>query len=351
MRPGWYAQGTGSGLQADDLPLSGDFVPNALQPGGARNNSSRRNAKTSLKFGWTPRGRGECAVTYVLQRGLKDVPPYAGTDSAVRPRFWRWPDWDKDSVCFVSNTPLRGSQYLKGRAYCDRFYNELDAFDDARYTTMMRPSSFRSIYDDYSSGGSVEHGVAIGGRQTFRPAGHLKEDIHREHHIGEPIPPFQQPHRLRGCRGHDHGFVDRVADRRHRGGPADDRAGGKFRRRGRLRLSAGLGGVNPQVRLFVATPDGGRVRVDVSRKTRLPAIKDRFSYRMGAAIPNPDLRAEQATTAEAGYDRAIDRYGTVSLVGYYTAVNDLSSCSTCSRICFNCRTWATCGIPDSRANG
>jgi iron complex outermembrane receptor protein len=81
--------------------------------------------------------------------------------------------------------------------------------------------------------------------------------------------------------------------------------------------------VNPQVGLFVATPDGGRVRVDVSRKTRLPAIKDRFSYRMGAAIPNPDLRAEQATTAEAGYDRAIDRYGTVSLVGYYTAVNDL----------------------------
>jgi iron complex outermembrane receptor protein len=190
MRPGWYAQGTGSGLQADDLPLSGDFVPNALQPGGARNNSSRRDAKTSLKFGWTPRGRGECAVTYVLQRGLKDVPPYAGTDSAVRPRFWRWPDWDKDSVCFVSNTPLRGSQYLKGRAYCDRFYNELDAFDDARYTTMMRPSSFRSIYDDYSSGGSVEHGVAIGGRQTFRPAGHLKEDIHREHHIGEPIRHF-----------------------------------------------------------------------------------------------------------------------------------------------------------------
>ena len=74
MRPGWYAQGTGSWLQANDFPMSGDFVPNALEDGGARNNSSRRDAKTSLKFGWTPSGHGEYAVTYVLQRGQKDVP-------------------------------------------------------------------------------------------------------------------------------------------------------------------------------------------------------------------------------------------------------------------------------------
>ena len=59
-------------------------------------------------------------MTYVLQRGQKDVPPYAGTNSLVRPRFWQWPDWNKDSVYFVSNTPLHGSQYLKGRAYYDR---------------------------------------------------------------------------------------------------------------------------------------------------------------------------------------------------------------------------------------
>jgi iron complex outermembrane receptor protein len=157
MRSGWYVQGTGSWLQSDNFPLSGDFVANALEDGGARNNSSRRDAKGSIKFAITPSGRGEYAVTYIIQRGQKDVPPYAGTDSAVRPRFWRWPDWDKDSVYFVSNTLLKGSQYVKGRAYYDRFYNELDAFDDASYTTITRPSSFRSIYDDYSAGGSLEY--------------------------------------------------------------------------------------------------------------------------------------------------------------------------------------------------
>src|SRR5262249_23589652 len=95
-----------------------------------------------------------------------------------------------DSVYFVSNTPLGGSQYVKGRAYYDRFYNELDSFDDARYSTMTRPSSFRSIYDDYSAGGSAEYGAVVGGRQTLRAAGHFKEDIHREHNIGEPIRHF-----------------------------------------------------------------------------------------------------------------------------------------------------------------
>jgi hypothetical protein len=98
--------------------------------------------------------------------------------------------WDKDSVYFVSNTPLNGSQYLRGRAFYDRFYNVLDAFDDATYSTMKKPSSFTSIYDDHTDGASVEYGTALPARQTLRVAGHIKEDIHQEHNVGEPIRHF-----------------------------------------------------------------------------------------------------------------------------------------------------------------
>ena len=83
------------------------------------------------------------------------------------------------------------------------------------------------------------------------------------------------------------------------------------------------GGVNPQVGVFVATAGSGRLRATVSRKTRLPAIKDRYSYRMGRAIPNPDLNAEQATTIEGGFDGPIGRYGTAAITVFYAAVNDL----------------------------
>ena len=39
----------------------------------------------------------------------------------------------------------------------------------------------------------------------------------------------------------------------------------------------------------------------VARKTRFPTLKDRYSYRMGQALPNPDLRPERAIHYEIGY--------------------------------------------------
>ena len=105
-------------------------------------------------------------------------------------RFWRWPpDWDKDALYFVSNTPLPGTQYMRVRAYYDRFYNLLQSFDNATYTTQARPSSFNSIYDDYSVGGNAEYGTTFS-RQTLRAAFHIKEDIHREHNVGSPVQHF-----------------------------------------------------------------------------------------------------------------------------------------------------------------
>src|ERR1700731_3652308 len=119
MHPGWYVHGTGSRLESDNVPLAGSFVPTSTQIGGARDNAARRDSKASAKFAWTPSGKGEYALSYVLQRGCKNDPVYAGTDALVKPRFWQWPDWDKDSVYFVSNTPLSGSRYLRGRAFYD----------------------------------------------------------------------------------------------------------------------------------------------------------------------------------------------------------------------------------------
>jgi iron complex outermembrane receptor protein len=324
MRPGWYAHGTGSWLQSDDFPLSGDFAANALENGGARDNSSRRDAKASAKFGITPSGKGEYVVSYVLQRGQKDVPAYAGTNPAVKPRYWQWPDWNKDSVYVLTNTPLPRAQYLRGRAYYDRFYNELDSFDTASYSTMTRPSSFRSIYDDYTAGASVEYGTPLPGRQTLRAAGHFKQDIHRENNIGEPVRHFKN-------RTLSVGLEDTIAV----ASSVSVVAGIGADRQDTLQAEdfqngvvssfplGDTGGVNPQAGIFIAAPHDGRARFTVSRKTRLPAIKDRYSYRMGSALPNPDLNAEQATTTEAGYDTALGRFSTLGLTAYYTAINDL----------------------------
>ena len=324
MRENWYVQGTGSWIGADDFPLSDDFRPMVGEDGGARHNSARGDGKGSVKLAWTPSGGGEYAVSYVGQRGRKEVPSYAGTNPTVARRFWRWPDWDKDAVYVVTNTPLSGSQYLRGRAYYDRFYNLLQSFDDAGYTAQTRPSSFNSIYDDYSVGGSVEYGASLGSRHSVRAAAHVKEDIHREHNVGSPVQHFDNrtvsggvedvfaiSSRVTVVAGLG---IDRQMTRR-----AENNVNGTI-----ASFPLGdTGGVNPQAGVFVATPGSGRLRATVSRKTRLPAIKDRYSYRMGRAIPNPNLNAEQATTIEGGYDSPIGRYGTAAVTVFYVAVNDL----------------------------
>lgn len=324
LHRGWYAYGTASWIAADDFPLSGAFAPNALEDGGARDNASHRDAKVNVKLAMTPHSGSEYTLSYITQRGQKDVPAYAGDDSLVRPRFWRWPDWNKDSVYFVSNTILPRGQYVRGRVYYDRFYNELDAFDDNGYATMTRPSSFRSIYDDYTTGASAEYGVPLAGRQTLRAAGHWKEDIHREHNIGDPIQHFDN-------RTLSVGVEDTITLSASATLVAGIGADRQITRRAENLVDDAIasfplgrtGGVNPQIALFLATPRGGQFRVTASRKTRLPAIKDRYSYRMGSAIPNPDLAAEQATTIETGYDTPVGRRSNVSLTAFYTAVNDL----------------------------
>ena len=52
-------------------------------------------------------------------------------------------------------------------------------------------------------------------------------------------------------------------------------------------------------------PAGRVVRLTVSRKTRMPSLKDRYSYKMGTAVPNPDLKAEHNLTFEGGYQGAL----------------------------------------------
>src|SRR5471030_1812930 len=118
---------------------------------------------------------------------------------------------------------------------------------------------------------------------------HVKEDIHQEHNVGEPTRHFNNRTLSAGVEdtiqlsnvvtlvagiGVDHQTT--IQAQNFVGGVVSDFPLGN------------TGGVNPQAAVFVATPNGGRLRFEVYRKTRLPAIKDRYSYRMGQAIPNPN---------------------------------------------------------------
>lgn len=297
-----------SWLSADSFPLSAKFAGSPTQPPGRRTNAWREDSLIRARFAWTPGADQQYSFTFARQQGEKGQPPYAGLDPAVRVRYWQWPQWDKQSYYFIGSRELAGRAYLRARLYRDEFRNVVRSYDDARYTTQLRPSSFTSRYDDATHGGTVEFGSGMPARQTLKAALYLKQDRHREGNLGEPQRNFRDLSLSLGLedtlRLDSRTTVvlglsgDRLSSRR-----ADDLRQGQV-----LPFPTGSTGVlNVQAGFWRAFSESGRWRLTFARKSRLPTMKDRYSYRLGTSIPNPWLRAERSSNWETGYSQLAGR--------------------------------------------
>ncbi|NTU43681.1 MAG: TonB-dependent receptor, partial [Nitrospirales bacterium] len=80
--------------------------------------------------------------------------------------------------------------------------------------------------------------------------------------------------------------------------------------------------LTPQLGLFYTISDTGKIHASVSRKTRLPSIKDMYSYRLGTALPNPDLKPEKAINYEVGYDGVLAGKVKLKTTAFYSNVSD-----------------------------
>lgn len=302
----WYAQGGFSYLDRQFFRLSEDFEPTRSEDGGRRDNSGNTDYKGSFKLGYTPNDTDEYAISYYNQNGRKDTPPYAGTDPTVSPRFWRWPYWNKESVYFVSRTAFLEDHYVKTRLYYDTFENALDSYDDATYTTQRRPFAFASKYDDYTFGAGLEYGTTILDDHLIKASFSYKQDVHREVddlNQGTPTERYADQlfsygledtitltDRLKLSLGVSHDSQDQLQARAFTSGVSE-----RFPLYNRSAIN-GQGG------LFYDVTDNTQVHAFVARKTRFPTIKDRYSFRLGSAIPNPQLEPEDTLNYELGFD-------------------------------------------------
>lgn len=297
-----------SWLSANSFPLSGKFAGSPTQPPGRRLNAWREDSLLRARLAWTPAAGEQYSLTFARQRGEKGQPPYAGLDPAVRVRYWQWPQWDKQSYYLIGSRELGTRGYLRARLFRDEFRNVVKSFDDARYLTQLRPTSFTSRYDDSTHGGVVEFGSSLPGRQTLKTALYLKQDLHREGNVGEVRRDFrdvslslglEDTFRLDSRTAVVLGLSgDWLSSRR-----ADDLRQGQI-----LPFPTGSTGVlNAQAGLWRAVSESGRWRLTFARKSRLPTMKDRYSYRLGLSVPNPWLRAERSSNWEAGYSQLIGR--------------------------------------------
>lgn len=300
----FFYQVGASQLKQDTYPLSADFKPRKYQQTDDRENAYRDDLKFSIKAGFTPNATDEYVIGYVNQQGEKGTPPYVGDDSKITTRFWKWPKWNKQSLYFISNTAVGEKNKVKTRLYYDTFVNSLFSYDDTTYTAQTKGYAFQSFYDDYTLGGNAEFESRAWNNNVFKFNVQYKRDIHREHDKGEPVQSYIDNTVSIGIEN-TYQIVPSLAvvpgisfNARNAGKAQEYNATTK-------ELSefadSKNNAVNAQIGLFWDITAGHSLRGTVARKTRFATIKDRYSYRMGQAIPNPDLHAEVALNYDLSY--------------------------------------------------
>jgi iron complex outermembrane receptor protein len=295
-----------------------------------RDNSYNEDVQFNVKIGYLPNQRSEYAIGYVDQQGEKGTPVYAGKDSLnsllKNPRFWKWPYWNKRSVYFIFNLQPDSLSDVKLRIYYDQFRNRLNSYDDGSYTKQTRAYAFSSLYNDHSIGASMEYGRKLLPDNQLRVAMHVKRDIHRENNIGEPV-----------RKTADNTYSAGISDEHRFAGNWSVQAGLSWN----ARQSDGAEEYNSQtgaISQFPAATNtawnfqavltrhfiGDRsLQASFGRMTRFATIKDRYSYRMGTAIPNPDLKSEYALHYELRYNDAGTRRLRLNAALFYSGVRNV----------------------------
>jgi iron complex outermembrane recepter protein len=301
-----------SQLKQDFFPMSRDFTATKHENGNERENSHSNDLKLSFKVGYTPNRTDEYVVGYVNQQGEKGTPPYVGSDPEMRTRFWQWPVWDKQSLYFISNTLLNPKNTLKTRFFYDTFVNELISYDDSTYSSMNKPYAFHSFYDDYTLGGYTEIETRYIPDNVMKFAVQYKSDVHRENNLGEPVLVFNDHTASIGLENTWLvnpliSVVPGISYNIRNSGKAQDYNSetGEISDFPANKNSA----LNAQLGIFLDFDKNHTVHFTMSRKTRFATLKDRYSYRLGLAIPNPDLLAEVGVNYDAGISsRPIEKF-------------------------------------------
>ncbi|WP_163410079.1 TonB-dependent receptor plug domain-containing protein [Flavobacterium ajazii] len=326
----FYVQGGYSYFDRNSTRMSSGFVPMKNEDGGERDNSYRNDQKISFKIGWTPNKKNEYVLGYIKQQGEKGNPVYAGSDTQnsllAKPRFWQWPVWNKESYYFISNSDFDDKNSFKTRLYFDRFKNTLKSYDDATYSTITKPYAFESLYNDYTYGGNLEFNTKIIPKNDFKLAVHFKEDVHRENNVGEPVRHFT-----------DNTILIGIEDIYKISTQLTVIPGASYNIRKNIEAedynsttkvisdyptADASDAFNTQIGLFYQFNDEQKLGATISQKTRFATIKDRYSYRMGTAIPNPDLKPETAVNYEVNYTGKIHDKLTFQTAVFYSSLND-----------------------------
>lgn len=340
---GWYGQVSGNIVDQDHFWMSRDFDPVrvANENGDERDHSQFKDWRINAKVGLTPNATDEYVINLTTQQGEKRAPLHVEGQRVQGPRFWDWPQWDHQSISWLSKTQLGSASYVKTNVYYNTFDSILASYDDANYNSQTTtggqqgniPFTFTSPYDDYAVGGFVEAGTTLIPMNTLKAAIHFRRDYHKEGDFIAMDGPdaFIEPKQ----HNEDETWSYALENTFHVTRNLDLIAGVSYNTNEVLR-SEGLDEDdnlinNPLVEADAWDWQGGAVyryaregsvHATVSSRTRFPTTFDRYSTRFGTRDADPNLAPERATNYEIGWGETFQNSLKLSSAVFYSDIED-----------------------------
>lgn len=347
----FYLQASGAVMDRDHFTLSDRFKPTVLEDGGARGNSASHDWRLNLKAGWQPNDTDEYSLNFTRSEGEKNA-PYSVRDTA-NTRFWSWPYWNLDSLALLSRTQLSPRLTLRTRLYRNTFDNLLSSFDNSAQTIQSLPRAFNSYYEDHAVGGNVQLDYALTDASTLKAAIYARRDVHHERQdgfvrapaSGNPSinAPYAEPWQTNDESTYSAALEYSTAltdaldltvgaaydwTDLHAANDVNVSVTGTTVANSVVRFLPvnyplkDNQALNGQAAVAWRVSPGLRIHASVSSRARFPTVFERFSARMGAAIPNPDVREERATNYEVGLDAEPMAGVRVTAAGFYSQLKD-----------------------------
>ena len=300
----WFATASISYVNQNRLTLPSGFDTSVNELDRVRDNSQYQNLNYNIKVGATPKKGQEYSVSFNGVRSSKGIPVYLGDNPATRVRYWQYPHWDKDGIYFHTKNTLTQYLILKSRWYYDTYYNVLKSYDNNMYDSQAFGYAFTSTYDDYQLGGNIEAGLYRFKNHKIQAGAQFLLSNHKEFNNGEQ--PREMKDITTGFGIEDQWDINEKFSLNAGMGLfarkslkaetyfADNDSVGSFETGIDESLHAQAGA---EYRLN----NHNRFKVQMARKTRFATMKDRYSFRIGRAIPNPDLTSESTINSEIGY--------------------------------------------------
>ena len=323
-----YFSGSVSAKKQAFFPLSAQFDTSGLrvsENGAERDNSYMSGLTGNVKIGLTPNSFDEYSLNYLFQSSEKGTPPYAGRDDQQVERFWQWPYWKKNSLYFIGRKRTGDKAYIIFRAFYDDFSNKLSSFDDNSYSTQYRRYAFNSYYNDFSVGSNLEYTLGINKNHLLKLFASAKDDHHSEYNEGEAARNFRDLNYSLGLEDSYRitstlEFLGSISYSGRSGLLAQDYNPGDSTISVLPANSAG--GSALQGAFIYDLNETQKLGIGISKKIRFATMKERYSYRAGFAIPNPDLSPEKAVQFELNYRGRLANFLDLQGAVFYSLLED-----------------------------